>query len=273
MIAPASGRRADGGGGVIVSLSSVRGSPGVTSWSLLLASAWPRTSELERVVVEADADGGVLAARYGLGVDPGVAALVAACRRHRGGPVGLELDEVARRIAERVWVVPAPESAERSMPVWGSCMDEVATVAARDDRVWLVDCGRLSRSSPALAFASRCELAVVVCGPGQEDLVSVPSRLANLQRAGAAAAGVLVVGRVDYGLAELRSFFGTALVWQVRSVRDLPALAKLVLTSRRARRTWVWREAVEVAAEIADRLEGAAPRQALTGPGAVSGDG
>ena len=59
----------------------------------------------------------------------------------------------------------------------------------------------------------------------------------------------------------------------IGSVRDLPALAKLVLTSRRARRTWVWREAVEVAAEIADRLEGAAPRQALTGPGAVSGDG
>ena len=261
-----------GGCVVIVSLSSVRGSPGVTSWSLLLAAAWPGSSFLERVVLEADADGGVMAARYGLGVDPGVAALVAAVRRHPAGAAGFELDELARPVAERVWVIPAPESAERSTPVWGSSTDEVAAAAARDDRVWLVDCGRLSRHSSAMAFARRAEVAVVVSGPRQDDLVSVPARLAALQRAGAASVAVLLVGDPDYGLGELRSFFGTGLVWAVRPARDLAAMVNLALTSRRARRTWVWRQAVEVASEIADRLNGPS-MAAVAGREAVAGDG
>jgi hypothetical protein len=56
---------------MIVTLGSVRGAPGVTSWSLLLAAAWPSMSAPERVVLEADPAGGVLGVRYGLGVDPG----------------------------------------------------------------------------------------------------------------------------------------------------------------------------------------------------------
>lgn len=234
-------------------MSSVRGAPGVTSWSLLLASAWP-SAGIERVVLEADADGGVVAARYGLGVEPGVAALVAAARRHDPRARWVDLADIARRLSERVWVVPGPESAERAVPVWGTSVDEVAAMAARDDRVWLVDCGRLSRQSLAAPFAARAELAMVVCGAAMEDLVPVPQRIASLQRTGASSAGVLVVGRPSYGLAELREFFGTALVWTVRASKDLPHLANLALSSRRARRTWAWREALGVAGAMADRL-------------------
>ena len=68
---------------MIVVLGSVRGSPGVTSWSLLLATAWPVESGTERVVLEADAAGGVLGARYGWGVEPGLASLAAALRTER----------------------------------------------------------------------------------------------------------------------------------------------------------------------------------------------
>ena len=75
---------AGGGVGMIVTLASVRGSPGVTSWALLLAAAWPAAVDAERVVVEADLDGGVLGARYGLGVDPGVVSLIAALAPQRG---------------------------------------------------------------------------------------------------------------------------------------------------------------------------------------------
>lgn len=54
---------ARGGWRMIVTLGSVRGSPGVTSWCLLLAAAWPEALGSERVVLEADVDGGVLAIR------------------------------------------------------------------------------------------------------------------------------------------------------------------------------------------------------------------
>ena len=73
---------------MIVTVGSVRGSPGVTSWSLLLAAAWPAGPAVDRVVLEADPDGGVLGARYGLGVEPGAVSLIAALRRSRGGGAG-----------------------------------------------------------------------------------------------------------------------------------------------------------------------------------------
>src|SRR5262249_18674232 len=58
-----------GGGVVIVTVCAVRGAPGATTWSLLLAGAWPAGLGVQRVVLEADSSGGVLGARYGLGVD------------------------------------------------------------------------------------------------------------------------------------------------------------------------------------------------------------
>jgi hypothetical protein len=69
---------------VIVTVGSVRGSPGVTSWALLLAAAWPAEFDVERAVLEADVSGGVIGARYGLGVEPGAVSLTAALRRTEG---------------------------------------------------------------------------------------------------------------------------------------------------------------------------------------------
>ena len=57
----------------VVALASVRGAPGVTTTSLLLASTFE-----DAPVVEADLDGGVLAVRYGLGREPGLTTLAAA---------------------------------------------------------------------------------------------------------------------------------------------------------------------------------------------------
>lgn len=145
---------------MIVLLSSLRGSPGVTSWSLVLAAAWP--SEAERVVLEADGDGGALAVRCGLGVDPGVAALVAATRRHDVHVGEFEIESIARRLGDKVWVIPGPESAERASSVWGSSVDDVAAMAARDGRVWIVDAGRLSMGALSVPFAEQADFALVL---------------------------------------------------------------------------------------------------------------
>lgn len=238
---------------MIVALSSLRGSPGVTSWSLLLAGAWP--IGVERVVLEADGDGGVLAVRCGLGVDPGVAALVAATRRHDAQTGRVTVDAFARRLGDEVWVIPGPESAERAAAVWASSADDVAAMAALDRRVWIVDGGRSAAGALAAPFTERAELAVVLTSARQEDLVAVPPRVRSLQGGGAAAVGVLVVGRPGYGLDELRAFFGTGLVWMVRVAGDAALTAPLTLSSRRARRSWLWREAVDVAAAFAERVE------------------
>ena len=262
---------------MIVTLSSVRGSPGVTSWALLTAAAWPQAFGVQRVVLEADLDGGVLGARYGLGVDPGVAGLVAAVRRHGVGSE-LELSAFARQLPDGVWVVPAPESAEQCSVVWSSttAVDGVASFAAADDRVWIVDAGRVRAAGVAAPFVARSALAVVVCRDAQEDLVQVPSRVAALQRLGAAV-GVLVVGKPPYHRDELVQFFGSGLLWQVEASKDLIGVAGAVVgNNRRARRTLVWRSALEVAAGIADRVAAAAGDATagnVLGMGVVIGDG
>ena len=61
-----------------LALASVKGSPGVTTTALALASWWPRPV----VIVEADPAGGDLAARLGLPEEPGLVGLAASLRRN-----------------------------------------------------------------------------------------------------------------------------------------------------------------------------------------------
>ncbi len=259
---------------MIVTLSSVRGAPGVSSWTLLIAAAWPGGEGCvpQRVVLEADLDGGVYGARYGFGVDPGVSSLAAAVRRERDVSE-LDLAEVGRHVAENVWLVPGPESAEQAHAVWGSpsTADAVADAAAADRRVWLVDAGRCRPGAANYPLVERAELAVLLCRPTAADLVQAPSRIAVLQRS-ARSVGVLVTGKCDYPTSELADFLGTRLVWQAPDGKDLVGLSGAVLSSRRARHNWLWRAALDVSRGIADRLE--PPISAIAGdhPGGLPVD-
>ena len=134
--------------------------------------------------------------------------------------------------------------------VWSS-VSAVASAIAADPRVWLVDAGRLAPGGFGVGVGG----AVVAVGRcvgrrRTESLVQLPSRVQSLQRAGTPV-GVLVVGKSRHAAEELAEFFGTGLVWSVSEQRDLPAWVAAVLAGGRARRGWVWRQAVELAAEVA----------------------
>ena len=230
---------------MIVTVGSVRGSPGVTSWSLLLAAGWPNTFAGERVVLEADPDGGVLGARYGLGVEPGVVSFLVALRRS-SGPA--EVDAHGRRVGD-VWLVPGPETGEQARSVWSSSAADVVERIVGDDRLWVVDAGRLHTANPAVVFAERSVVTVLVSGARPEDLVQLPARVMALSAVGRVA--VLIVGRSGYRVDELVEFLGTPLVWSVDVNTELPQLAGQLLAPGRARRSWVWRQAVDIAGGIA----------------------
>ena len=239
---------------MIVSLSSVAGSPGVSSWALLLAAAWPQTDTRDRVVLEAATDGGVFGARYGFGVDPGVSALAAVVRRERMLSA-VDVSEFARPVADGLWLVPGPESGEQATVLWsspGTAAAIAAAAAADDGRVWLIDAGRVHAGSVTFPLAAEAALAVVVCAGWPAELVQVPARVACLQRA-AGSVGVMVVGKTDYGTVELAEFCGTGIVWHVPASTDVVHIAGAVLSSRRARHSLVWRSALDVAADIAAR--------------------
>jgi MinD-like ATPase involved in chromosome partitioning or flagellar assembly len=232
---------------MIVTFGSIRGAPGVTSWSLLLGAAWPDPTSTDRVVLEADTAGGVLGARYGFGVDPGVVSLIASLRRTDR----IDINSQGRILANGLSVVPGPESGEQARAVWQGSTDTVATRLAEDERVWLVDAGRLDAGSPTVSFGWLSTFTVLVVGPSMEDLVQVPSRVAWLHSHGARVA-VLVVGAAGHDTSELSEFFGTGLVWSVRADKDLVSVVGAVLSGGvKARRSWAWRTALDLAATIA----------------------
>ena len=237
---------------MIVTLGSVRGAPGVSVTSVLLAAAWP--GRTERVVLEADVDGGVMGARYGLGVDPGVGALVAAVR-HGMEETDRLLERSARRVADRTWLIPGPESAMSASRVWGAdrAAAQVAAALASDiDRLWLIDAGRVSARMATAPLVGAASVALVLVRDQPADLLQVPERVHEFAEAGASIVGVVVVGSPDYGIDELREFCGTSHLWRIAAEPSTVALTQQGWDNRRLRRAPVWRDAVALSADLAE---------------------
>lgn len=250
---------------MIVSLGSIKGAPGVTSWTVLLATAWPTAHAPERVVLEADPDGGALGARYGLGVEPGAVSLIAAARRATAGAVAI--DHHGRALGDGLWVVPGPNGREQARSVWSSGAESLAGHVAADERLWFVDLGRLDLDGPTAPLVERSRLCVVVVSGRTEDLVRLPPAIERLAGAGIEA-GVLVSGPTEYKAADVVDFAGTPHVWHVARVDDLPVVAAGATAGGRARRTWLWRSAIEVAARMADAVAASATASAVRMRGA-----
>jgi len=64
---------------MLISVCSVKGSPGVTTFAIALAARWPQPAR--SVLVECDPSGGDLATRFSLASSPGLMSLAAATRR------------------------------------------------------------------------------------------------------------------------------------------------------------------------------------------------
>jgi len=121
-----------------VGVFSLKGAPGVTTLSCLLAATWPTPCPL--VVVEADPAGGDLAGRFGLSPTLGWSSLSAAIRRSgRSAPLGPHLQHLPGGLPVLVCGTAAdagdPESGvvdivqragEAILEIYGS-----ATIAAR----------------------------------------------------------------------------------------------------------------------------------------------
>lgn len=230
---------------MIITVGSIRGAPGATSWALLLGAAWPREFVERRVVLEADPAGGVVGARYGLGVEPGAVRMVTGIRRN--GTTSVQLDGVGREVDANLFVVPGPESGEQARPVWTEGAPSVAARLERDPGVWLVDVGRMDDSNPSLAFVDHATLAVVVVGPRPEDLVQLPSRVVSL-RDRCPSVAVIVSGRCVFGADEIEEFCRSDAAWVVPVRDDLVDEVGRLLGGTRARRSWLWRHALDVSA-------------------------
>ncbi len=161
-----------------IALGSVKGAPGVTTTVLAMAAVWPQHRRL--LVVEIDPDGGVLAARRGLGFEPGLVGLAAAIRRR-----GTDVAAHTQALGDNVRVIVAPATADQVR----------ASLAAAGERLWptlrgtgerdvLVDCGRLSAPSSAVDVAQDIDHTLLLARPRLEDAALVRDRVVALRRDG-----------------------------------------------------------------------------------------
>ncbi|MEU2610655.1 hypothetical protein ABZ570_03580 [Micromonospora sp. NPDC007271] len=191
---------------MLVVVASVSGAPGVSTAALGLAALWPGRPGL---LVEADPCGGVVAARFAVRQEPGLAALAAAARHGlpSGGPA-----QFVQSLPVGVHAVVGPGAAETAagaVSVLAAQPEAVAGLAP----VVVVDAGRLYPGSPAHGLLRRVDALVLVTAGGTEHLDHVDTRLAALRASlRTRGVGLAVAGKTRYTSEEISGRFGVP-VW------------------------------------------------------------
>lgn len=241
-----------------VALGSVAGSPGVSTLAAGLAAVGPG-SEASAVLVEADPDGGRLAAELGVGAEPGLVAAALAARS--SDCIGTDLVDQATVQIDGWSLMPGPPSPEQSWAVLSRSATFLGRVFAEASGIeWVIDCGRLSSRSPAMPLATAADMVVLVSSGSFGALQLLPSRVSALATAGCTI-GVAVSGSTLWPAEEIAAFVGCDVVAMLPSVR-----------MRRAARSMAggeWSAWWTAARELANYLHAASTSTALASSEAV----
>ena len=146
--------------------------------SLHIASMWPRPV----CVIEADPDGGRLAARHNWEVRPGLVELVARLRSANSTQSSVE--EFVRNHGDGVSVVVAPPGAEPIIAALGVLASRPRLLEEALGVDVIVDVGRARPDSPARELISAADIRLLVTRTDLEDVVSVVHRTEHLRSLG-----------------------------------------------------------------------------------------
>lgn len=227
-----------------MALASAKGSPGVTTLGLALASAWPRPA----LLAELDPAGGDLAPRLRRPFEPGLLTLAAAARH------GLAPELVlahAQPLTDDARLLLAPPSGDQAHAALGPLAGRLGEVLRRlPDGDVLADCGRLDAASPALEVARRADVVLLVTRPTLEGVQLLAARRAALEGAWARV-GVVVVGERDYPPEAVAAAVGAPLMGVVPERKREAKVLWAQGASRSVRLTLLWRSARGLADALA----------------------
>ena len=179
----------------LVVFGSLKGAPGVTTLATCVAYQWPRHRRV--ALVEADADGGAVAPRFGL--HPTQPSLVSFAAVSRHGVSEVEFWSACQCLPDgpAVLVAPGGESTDAALEQ----VDFAVLDRSLQDTDLLVDAGRLRASPPAARLRERAEFVVVVVRPRFESLAVLLDRAAGLSERTPLLA--VVAGDGPYPVAEI----------------------------------------------------------------------
>lgn len=163
---------------MLVAVLSVKGSPGVTTFSLALAARWPAPART--TLVEADPSGGDVAAWFSLPSSPGLLSLAAAMRGTSPDPPVLW--QHAQTLPGGLQIVPAPPDGDQARAALTALEPTTAaellrSVSRAPDNVVIVDCGRMDQGSPARSFVRTADAVVLLSRCRAHDLAHLARKL------------------------------------------------------------------------------------------------
>lgn len=240
----------------LICFASQKGAPGVTLTALSVAAAWPVSEGRRKLFVEADASGGALALRYGLGLEPGLVTFAVAAQR-RAEPDTLW--DHAQELPGGLPAIVGPDSPNRAASVLASSADAIARwLVVQTDLDVIVDVGRLTTDSPAVDLIRHANLTVMVARPCVEQLQPAAQRMRDLPIR-PDDMGWVLVGETPYGSAEISEAFGYDVVGVMADDPRGAAALEHGAAGKRLRRSGLARSAATLAETLAQRVGLAAP--------------
>ncbi|MCP3800698.1 chromosome partitioning protein [Allokutzneria sp. A3M-2-11 16] len=162
---------------MLVAVASVKGSPGVSVFSLALAACWPAPART--LLIEADPSGGDVGVRMGMATTPGLVSLAAAARHAEDL---LVVWQHAQVLPLGLPVVAAPADGDRARTALSALTSEPGTGtrlvrAIASEAVVIVDCGRIEAGSPGLPLARCADALILLSRAHAADLAHLAHRL------------------------------------------------------------------------------------------------
>lgn len=240
----------------IIAVGSAKASPGVTSLSVGLGQSWEPTTGRQAVLVEADGDGGTLAARFGLASTPSLVELSGTARHEL---TINRLQASCQPLAGHLPALVAPGCGETTTRVLSHLAKRLADGLGHLDEIdAVVDVGRVRLDSPAAELIKGCDLLLLVVQPRFEQLVPLvhqARRVLSLEIPTA----LVCVGDRPYPPTEMAKASQLNLLGvMAHEPRVTQALVGGFPATQRHRRLLLWRTLAELVHRIHSRIEAAA---------------
>ena len=239
----------------LITLASIKGSPGVTTLACLVGAAWPTGRRV--IVAERDSDGGDLASRFSLSTKTGWQSLTLAARR---GEVPQPIDAHLQKLPGGLEVLVGTQGGGSDGGGRGAGQEAVRTVsevAKCPSADVIVDLGRLHHELPETQMWLKDSATVcIVLRSDAASIQHVRDRAGTLRELCGGRLLLAMVGNGPYSVSEVGRFIG---VPDIVEMADDPGAAAVLTAARGSGRRLARSALVKSSRRLALTLAGAEP--------------